>query len=244
MAVTNSNGDTLSQTLTGFVANDPGPVVAQWLPVVGNGQAALETLSFTGSLSAIDFSDDALLDGSTSMFPVNSASYIDSVQRDVFWDDDAPDVSSAIGPGSTSASVSYTLTQDCHTFVAMWLTVTTGMEVQIDIKPGSFPNSLKLDNNGVIPVAVFTTPTFDAATVDPSTVCFGDAEDPSQRDCTETHSTGHLEDIDGDGDLDLVLHYETGETGIDPGDAEACLTGDTVGGTPVEGCDSVRTLEG
>ena len=242
LAVTNSNGDTLSQTLTGFVANDPGPVVAQWLPVVGNGQVAGEDLSFTGDQGTIDFSNDLLLDGSTSMFPRDSASYLDSVQTDVFWDDDAPDVSSAIGPGSTSASVAYTLTQDCHTFVAMWLAVTTGMEVEIDIKPGSFPNSLNLDNNGVIPVAVLTTPTFDAATVDPSTVCFGDAEDPSQRDCSEAHGTGHIEDVDGDGDLDLVLHFETGQTGIDPGDTEACLTGDSIGGTPVEGCDSVRTL--
>jgi hypothetical protein len=244
LAVTNSNGDTLSQTLTGFVANDPGPVVAQWLPVVGNGQAALETLSITGSLSTLDFSDDALLNGSTSMFPANSARYIDSEQRDVFWDDDAPNVSSAVGPGSTSASVSYTLTQDCHTFVAMWLAVTSGLEVEIDIKPGRFPYSLKLDNNGVIPVAVLSTPTFDAATVDPSTVCFGDAEDPTQRDCSEAHGTGHIEDVDGDTDLDLVLHYETGETGIDPGDTEACLTGDTFGGQPIEGCDSVRTLDG
>lgn len=113
--------------------------------------------------------------------------------------------------------------------------------VVIDIKPGSYPNSINLSNGGVIPVAILTTDQFDATTVDPSTVCFGDAEEPAQRDCTEAHSTGHVEDVDYDGDLDLVLHYETLETGIDPGDTVACLTGWTYGGVPINGCDSVRT---
>ncbi|MDP2948419.1 MAG: hypothetical protein Q8P22_02635 [Chloroflexota bacterium] len=115
-------------------------------------------------------------------------------------------------------------------------------EVDVDIKPGSDPNSIKLSNKGVIPVAILTTASFDATTVDPSTVCFGDAEDATQRDCTEAHAMGHIADADGDGDLDLVLHYETGATGIDPGDTEACLTGETFGGDAIQGCDAVRTL--
>jgi hypothetical protein len=116
------------------------------------------------------------------------------------------------------------------------------IRVDVDIKPGSSPNSIKLSNQGVVPVAILSTPSFDATTVDATTVCFGDAEDPAQRDCTEAHSTGHIEDVDLDGDLDLVLHYETQQTGIDLGDTQACLTGQTFGGTPIEGCDSVRTL--
>lgn len=116
------------------------------------------------------------------------------------------------------------------------------IEVDIDIKPGSFPNSIKLSNKGVIPVAILSTTAFDATTVDPSTVCFGDAENASQRDCTEEHGTGHIADVNGDGLLDLVLHYETGQTGIDFGDTQACLTGQTFGGQQVAGCDSVRTL--
>ncbi len=116
------------------------------------------------------------------------------------------------------------------------------LELGIDIKPGSFPNSIKLSNNGVVPVAILSTTTFDATTVDPDTVCFGDAEAPLERDCSEAHGTGHIEDVNGDLLLDLVLHYETGETGIDLGDITACLTGQTFGGQDVAGCDSVRTL--
>lgn len=117
-----------------------------------------------------------------------------------------------------------------------------GVNVDVDIKPGSDPNSIKLTNKGVVPVAILTTDTFDAATVDPASVCFGDAEAPDERDCSEAHGTGHLEDVDGDGDEDLVLHYETRETGIDHGDTEACLTGKTSDGVNVRGCDAVRTI--
>ena len=111
----------------------------------------------------------------------------------------------------------------------------TALAVTIEIRP----RTIKLANIGVITVAILTTPDFDAKTTDPQTVCFGDAEDPDQRDCTEVHPT--VTDFDGDGDLDLLLRFETQQTGIDAGDTGACLTGNLFDGTPIEGCDSIRT---
>ena len=70
-------------------------------------------------------------------------------------------------------------------------------------------------------------------------MCFGDAEDESQRDYTVAPGTV-LEDVNGDGILDLVLHFETQQTGIDPADTQACLTGELFDTTQIEGCDSIK----
>ena len=80
------------------------------------------------------------------------------------------------------------------------------IEVNVDIKPGSDENAVTPDK-GTIPVGVLSTAVFDATSVDPSSVCFGDADVLSERDCTEEHDRGHVEDIDSDGRADLVLHF-------------------------------------
>ncbi len=41
-------------------------------------------------------------------------------------------------------------------------------QVEIDIKPGSYPNSINLGNNGVIPVAILSSWEFDATTAQQS----------------------------------------------------------------------------
>ena len=106
--------------------------------------------------------------------------------------------------------------------------------VEIDIKPGSFPNSINPGGKGVIPVAILTTPDFDASTVDGDTARFGPDE------AEPVHYA--LEDVDVDGDIDMILHFKTQETGIAEGDTEATLTAQTTGGTWIIGTDSVRTV--
>jgi predicted outer membrane repeat protein len=128
--------------------------------------------------------------------------------------------------------------QGAHCDIGAFELVIT-LAVLIDIKPDSATNPINLSKKGVTPVAVLGTPTFDPATVDPSTVCFGDAGDASQRDCTVAPGTT-LTDVNGDGILDLVLHFETQQAGIDPGDTQACLTGDLYDSTSIEGCDSIQ----
>jgi len=113
--------------------------------------------------------------------------------------------------------------------------------VRVDIKPGATRNPICLRSDRLIPVAIVTTDTFDATTVDPNTVCFGDADDPAQPDCTEAFGSGQIEDVNGDGRPDLLLTYETSQTGIDLGDTQACLTGETFDGVEVEGCDAITT---
>ena len=124
---------------------------------------------------------------------------------------------------------------------------------EIDVRPGDETNRIKSSGSESVTAAVLTTATFDATAVDPSTVCFGDDppaggttsyEQPAgaDADCNEAHLRGHVEDADGDGDLDMVLHFETNQTGVDPGDTVARLTGRTMSGTSFEGSDSIRTV--
>jgi hypothetical protein len=111
------------------------------------------------------------------------------------------------------------------------------LPVEIDIKPGSDPNSINPSLAGDLPVAIFGSNTFDVEEVDVNTLAFG----PSG--ASFDHSQGpHFDDVNGDDFTDLMSHYRIEETGIAFGDMEACVTGELFDGTPFEGCDAVRTV--
>lgn len=107
--------------------------------------------------------------------------------------------------------------------------------VDIDIKPDSFPNSINLKSKGNVPVAILSSPTFDATTVDWITIVFAGAG-PFLIGQTP-------EDVNGDGLLDVVLHFSTQDLNLRPGDNKACLSGETLNGQEFKGCDSVRIVK-
>jgi len=106
------------------------------------------------------------------------------------------------------------------------------IEVTIDIKPGSYPNSINLGSMGVVPVALLTTDDFDATAVDPVTVLFAGA----------SPLRWTTEDVDGDGDLDLLFHFETQQLDLVESSTEATLTGTTFGGQAIQGTDTVNIV--
>lgn len=122
--------------------------------------------------------------------------------------------------------------------------ITVKRTVAIDIKPGSFPNSINLKKQkGVIPVAILGSDEFDVTEVDVTTLTFGPGAQVPAHDLTDVFVyTDHLQDVNGDGFVDLVSHYVSGGTGITSGDTEACISGKTNDGINFMGCDSVRTL--
>ncbi len=118
------------------------------------------------------------------------------------------------------------------------------IEVGLDIKPGSYPNSINVNRStGVIPVAVLGSADFDVLEIDVSTLRFGPALAAPDHELLDPATfLDHLEDVNGDGFVDLVSHYQVGETGLAPGDTEAYLIGVTLTGVPIEGVDSVRII--
>ncbi len=104
------------------------------------------------------------------------------------------------------------------------------INVTIDVKSTINPRS-----KGVIPVVIFTTATFDATTVNPATVRFGPGN------ASEAHGTGHISDVDGDGDLDLMLHFRTQDAAIPCGATSATLTGQTFSAQAIQGSDTITT---
>ena len=104
--------------------------------------------------------------------------------------------------------------------------------ISIDVKPGAYPNPINFGSKGIVPVAVLTTDEFDASSLDPATVIFAGA----------SPLRWVLQDVDLDGDMDLLFHFNTQELGLDESSANAVLTGETFDGIFVEGVDSVKIV--
>ncbi|MDP2322110.1 MAG: hypothetical protein Q8O42_22565 [Acidobacteriota bacterium] len=115
----------------------------------------------------------------------------------------------------------------------------TLLPVGIDVKPGSLRNSINTTAEGRIPVAILSTPSFDAiARTAIDSLRFGRTGDESSLDFC--NSSG--EDVNGDGLPDLVCHFSTPRTSLQLGDASAMLKGWTIDGIPVKGAEAVRIV--
>ena len=124
-------------------------------------------------------------------------------------------------------------------------------QVGIDIKPGSFPNSINLRSRGATPAAILGSDDLDVNDIDADTLTLATAgvktvgrpDNPllcSVEDVSGDFSSGR----EGwpDGIDDLVCHFTTYQIVPEGGDTEATLSGELNDGTPIEGTDSVRIV--
>ena len=120
-----------------------------------------------------------------------------------------------------------------------FLLIPMEIAVSIDIKPGSFPNSINPKSQGKIPVAILSTPDFIAPEqADLGSLTFGrTGDEDSLAFCT-------IEDVNADGVADVVGHFYTQAAGFQKGDVTGKLKGKTTEGLDFSGSDSVRIVPG
>jgi hypothetical protein len=105
--------------------------------------------------------------------------------------------------------------------------------IVLDVKPEDEDSPINPKSRGRLPVAVVSSYAFSSLDLDPSTIEFGPAGvGPVLYSETDTN---------GDGLPDLLLHFETQQTGIVCGDLLVLLKGRTYYGEDVRGVDSIRT---
>lgn len=122
--------------------------------------------------------------------------------------------------------------------------VCKALNITIDVRPGDASISVNCEA-GLIDVAILSTKVsagesldFDATTVDPLTVRFG----KEGSEAAESHNRGHVSDVDGDGDLDMILHFQLGQTGLACTDTNVTLTGKTNANQSFVSSDTIRRV--
>ena len=125
------------------------------------------------------------------------------------------------------------------TFDAFVAKLTHFTTVAIDIKPNSSPNTINLGSGGVAAVAILSSATFDATTVDPLTVTLASA--PVKLKGSGTPQVV-LQDVNGDGRQDLIVHIQTEALQLSSNDTQAVLEAETFGGAAIVGIDLVRIV--
>ena len=137
---------------------------------------------------------------------------------------------------SATVADAYVIPQDTSAQVSQICPVSC-IQAGIDVKPGSYPNSINLGSRGVIPVAILSSNYFDATQVDPSTVELSGAGVAIKG---KGNILAHQEDVNGDGLIDLVVQVET--ENLNPAELQtgkACLIGKTYAGDSIAGSDEI-----
>jgi len=108
--------------------------------------------------------------------------------------------------------------------------------VFVDIRPNSLANNVNPSGTDRISVAVLSSPSFDASTVDRASIAFG----RTGIEAPPLSCSPSLSDVNGDGLPDLVCDFDESATGFLSGDSTGYWTGRTVSGSQLRGFDAVN----
>ena len=102
--------------------------------------------------------------------------------------------------------------------------INLGLTVSIDIKPGSGTNPINIGSRGVLPVAIFSTATFDATKVLPGSITLAGGTVNSKGKGKSTFQFS-ISDLNGDGRLDMLVQVDTTTMTLTPSTMSAVLEG-------------------
>ncbi len=205
-----------------------------------------------GAGATITSGDSFTLNGSFSDPGVNDHPWSYSIA----WGAGSPTVGSTNTEGAITSSrqylkagtytVSLSVTdKDNGTGSANTSVTVQRLSVGLDIKPGDGTNPIKLNDksNGDVPVAVLSSGSFDARLVDVASVRIGGAAVDKKPNGTFQYS---YEDVNGDGQLDLVLHFAlkdlTSVGGLNASSTSLTLLADLTDGRQIVAQDAVKPL--
>jgi len=121
------------------------------------------------------------------------------------------------------------------------------IDATIDIKPGSYPNSICLKDQGVLPVAILGSNQLDVELISPETVmlgldpCFVDLATRGPPKAPKLACS--YEDVNGDGIMDMMVFFSIQELitvgALTSGSTELSLMAELVDGMAINGMDIV-----
>ncbi len=112
----------------------------------------------------------------------------------------------------------------------------TVQSVTIDVLPGDAANVVYPNMGGKLPVAIISSPDFDATQIDPNTLKFGANE------AIPSEAVQFL-DLDSQHTLDAQTRFAVPDTGIACNDTEVSLLGETLSGDSFVGVDTIDATQ-
>ena len=116
------------------------------------------------------------------------------------------------------------------------------LQVQVGVYPGASLRTLPQEAARALPVVIFSSATFNAANVNPATLTL--AAPKSALAGANGKSACHMEDVNQDGQADIVCTMQTNSTQAKPGLSQVTLEGLTFDGASFRGQFSLQLIPG
>lgn len=124
----------------------------------------------------------------------------------------------------------------------VFATAPATISVGIDIKPGSFPNSVNAGEQGLLPVAILGSADLDVSNIVPGSILLGGVSLATRGSAKSPKLAFSYEDVNADGYMDMMVFFSVPMLALEGTETELKLTAELSDGTSIEGVDSIRIV--